>query len=98
MKVVDRKHLPMFGVDEALERILESGRDMAVEEIPLAAVEGRYLAREIRASSDMPPFDRTAMDGYAVRSDDVASVPVDLEVIEEIPAGRPPSPWVPTPS
>ena len=91
MKVVDRKRLPVFGVDEALERILDPVREMPVEEIALAAVEGRYLAREIRASADMPPFDRTAMDGYAVRSGDITSVPVDLEVIEEILAGRDPA-------
>lgn len=48
------------------------------------------LAAPVRSSEDVPPFDNSAVDGYAVRAADVASVPVDLEVVGEIAAGAAP--------
>ena len=89
--VRDRRDLPILGVDEALQRVLESVPVLGPEEIPLEACRGRTLAEEIRSTADMPPFDRTAMDGFALRARDVASPPAVLEVIEEIPAGRDPA-------
>ena len=41
------------------------------------------------ASEDIPPFNNSAMDGYAVIADDCTGAPVRLEVIADIPAGRP---------
>jgi molybdopterin molybdotransferase len=64
------------------------------EQIPLAAVQGRILATEVSGQLDVPPWDNSAMDGYAVRYEDVADCsaerPVTLEIIEEIPAGSVP--------
>jgi molybdenum cofactor synthesis domain-containing protein len=49
---------------------------------------GRVLAQDIVADSDLPPFDRSQMDGYAVRAEDVKSAPVRLRIVGESAAGR----------
>jgi molybdopterin molybdotransferase len=51
---------------------------------------GRVLAQPVVSPLDFPHWDNSAMDGYAVRSQDIQQVPVSLTVIEEIPAGQPP--------
>ncbi|EDX86283.1 MoeA N-terminal region (domain I and II) protein [Synechococcus sp. PCC 7335] len=51
---------------------------------------GRVLAEPVTSRVDFPHWDNSAMDGYAVRADDVRSVPTQLSLIEEIPAGRSP--------
>lgn len=60
--------------------------------VPLAQAEGLVLAADVTAGLSLPVFDNSAMDGYAVRAADVASVtaeaPVTLPVAEDIPAGR----------
>src|SRR5687768_18525009 len=56
-------------------------------EVPLHDADGLVLAQDVRADRDYPPFDRSLMDGYAVRTTDTAHVPVDLEVVGEILAG-----------
>jgi molybdopterin molybdotransferase len=58
-----------------------------VVEVPLDRADGFRLAREIVADRDYPPFDKSLMDGYAVRCADVATTPVELRVAGEIPAG-----------
>ena len=65
---------------------------MPAEEVPLRAAHGRVLAETLVAGVALPPFDNSAMDGYAVRSADVAGAtadsPVTLPVTADIPAGR----------
>ena len=65
------------------------------EEVPLLEASGRILAEDMTASFDNPPFDRSPIDGYACRSEDIASAspehPVYLTVTEEIDAGGWPS-------
>ncbi|MEU4444818.1 gephyrin-like molybdotransferase Glp [Actinosynnema sp. NPDC050801] len=61
---------------------------MPVVALPVADCLGLVLAEDVVASVPLPPFDNSAMDGYAVRAADVASVPVELPVAEDIPAGR----------
>ncbi len=56
--------------------------------VPLAESVGLRLAESIRADRDYPPFDKSLMDGYAVRSSDVAGGQANLRVVGEIPAGR----------
>ncbi|XQQ06666.1 MAG: gephyrin-like molybdotransferase Glp [Leptolyngbya sp. IPPAS B-1204] len=62
--------------------------------VPLAAANGRILAAQVSGQLDIPHWDNSAMDGYAVRYEDVADCrpeqPVTLEIIEEIPAGAVP--------
>jgi len=78
----------MLPVEEALEIVLAHTPRLGSEEVELAAVLGRVLAEDVRADADMPPFDRSAMDGYAVRASDVASAPVILPVAGQIRAGQ----------
>lgn len=63
------------------------------EEVHLTEAAGRYVSRELRARSDAPPFDNSAMDGYAVRASDVGAAssakPVELPVRGESRAGGP---------
>ena len=56
-------------------------------EMPLAEALGRVLAADVVASIDLPPFANSAMDGYAVRAADVATLPAELPVSRDIPAG-----------
>lgn len=58
---------------------------------PLRDALGCVLAEDAASDIDMPPFDKAMMDGYAVVAADTRRVPVDLDVIEEIPAGRAPA-------
>ncbi|MGI9064193.1 MAG: molybdopterin molybdotransferase MoeA [Pseudonocardiaceae bacterium] len=59
---------------------------------PLARCAGLALAEPLTSPIPLPPFDNSAMDGYAVRAVDVAAAPVELPVAEDIPAGRTDSP------
>ena len=59
-----------------------------VESTGLAEADGLVLGEDLVATIDLPPFDNSAMDGYAVRAADVRSVPVTLPVSQDIPAGR----------
>lgn len=58
-----------------------------VEEVELLASLGRFLARNVSADRDFPPFRRAMRDGYALRAADLANLPATLEVIGEIKAG-----------
>ncbi len=78
----------MISVAEALRIILEQSRPLAVETVLLEDSLGRILAEDIIADSDLPPFDRAQMDGYAVRSVDVCETPVTLTVVGEAAAGQ----------
>ena len=57
----------MLSVDEALAVIASRVPRGPVETVPLENAAGRVLAREVRSDVDWPPFDTSAMDGYAVR-------------------------------
>jgi molybdopterin molybdotransferase len=81
----------MITIKEALERILSYvDRLPAEERHPIDAL-GQVLDEDVRAEFDIPPLDNTAMDGYAVRSEDTAGAteeaPRQLEVIGEVAAG-----------
>jgi len=78
----------MIPVDAALDIVLKHTPSLGVEEVPLTEVLGRVLAEDVRTDVDLPPFDRSAMDGYAVRASDVAQAPVVLEVAGQIRAGQ----------
>ena len=78
----------LIPVDEALARLLAGVAPCPAEEVALADAAGRALAADIVASRTQPPFDASAMDGYAVRAADVAALPATLAVIGESIAGR----------
>jgi molybdopterin molybdotransferase len=71
---------------EAQARVLEHARPLAAENVALDAVAGRVTADDARAVVDLPPFDSSAMDGYAVRAGDL---PGRLVIAGEVAAGRP---------
>lgn len=77
----------MISVEEALVRLLAPLVSVPPEQVSLADAVGRVLAEDVAARRTQPPFAVSAMDGYAVRADDVAQVPVALRIVAEIPAG-----------
>ncbi len=82
----------MMTFEQALATVREklSGSRLLprAERLLLAETPGRVLAEDIRADRDYPPFNRATRDGYAVRSADLASVPVTLECLGEVRAGE----------
>ena len=78
----------MISIAEALKIIAENVSPVETEKIELSAVCGRVLAEEIRADMDLPPFDRSQMDGYAIRAADAENAPVKLKIIGESAAGK----------
>jgi molybdopterin molybdotransferase len=85
---------PLLTVAQARERILDRITALDSETVALTEARGRVLAEEVRSERDVPPFANSAMDGYAVRSRDVAEAsaaqPVRLRVLGEIRAGASP--------
>jgi molybdopterin molybdotransferase len=76
-------------VEQALALVLRDASPLRTEAAPLAHAHGRVLADDLAALRTQPPADVSAMDGYAVRAEDVAEVPATLKVIGEVAAGRP---------
>ena len=76
-----------LSVTHAQKLILDSITRLETETVRLEQSVGRVLAQEIRANRDLPPYDVSAMDGFALRSADVAGGPAELTVIEDIKAG-----------
>lgn len=78
-------------VEEHLAEILAAVRTLDMAEVPLAAASGRTLANPVLARVDIPVFDNSAMDGFAVHFADVATAspdrPVALRVVADLPAG-----------
>ena len=77
----------MISVEEALSRLLAPLEPLPYEQISLAEGLGRVLAEDVAARRTQPPFAVSAMDGYAVRAEDVERVPVELRIVAEVPAG-----------
>ncbi|MFQ5611510.1 MAG: gephyrin-like molybdotransferase Glp [Anaerolineae bacterium] len=81
-------------VEEALDYILKHIAPLPAEGVSITQAGGRVLAEDVVSEIDVPPFTNSAMDGYAVRSNDVQPArpeePVALQVVAEIPAGTAP--------
>lgn len=77
----------MIPVAEALSQVLENVKETCIEQVSLSDALGRVLAQDVTARLTQPWADVSAMDGFAVRAQDVTSVPVTLKVIGESPAG-----------
>ena len=78
----------MISVAEAVQIVRQQTPVLASETVQIEAAMGRVLAQDIVADSDLPPFDRSQMDGYAVRAEDVKYAPVRLRIVGESAAGR----------
>jgi molybdopterin molybdotransferase len=81
----------MISFGEALNNILSHIHALGPEKVSLLESLGRVIAEDISAKRDIPPLDNSAMDGYALKFEDVQKAspdhPVRLEVIEDLPAG-----------
>ena len=80
--------MALMPVDEALARILDGVKPLRTETIVLHKALGRVLAKDVQAKRDQPPFPASAMDGYAVRHEDVSTFSVTLEIIGASNAGH----------
>lgn len=85
----------LLSVDNARERILAKFQPVSTESLPLAESLHRVLANDIIAADDLPPFDNSSMDGFAVRAADIADAnpasPRRVRVVADIPAGAAPT-------
>jgi molybdopterin molybdotransferase len=82
----------LLAVPEAQTIVLRHCRPLAPDTVPLTpAALGLTLAEDLASDLDMPPYDKALMDGYAVRSADLADGRADLIVVEEITAGKTPT-------
>lgn len=80
-------------LEDAQKIVLEAARPLGIEKVGLLEALGRVLAEDIVAPRDNPPWDNSAMDGFAVRWEDIRqehaiTKPIELKVIEEVPAGK----------
>ena len=77
----------MIPVADAIKIVLEQTPALPAENVSVSDAGGRILAEDIVADTDLPPFDRAQMDGYAVRTADVANTPARLRIVGESAAG-----------
>lgn len=78
----------LIPVDEAVARVITGAVPVASELVPVAEAAGRTLAEPLKALRTQPPFDASAMDGYALRAADIATVPAVLQVVGMSAAGH----------
>ena len=69
----------LISIDEAQERVLAAAQPLGAERVPLGDALGRVLAEEVAAGEDLPPFDASAMDGFAVPAGDPGILTIDGE-------------------
>ncbi|SRR6266436_1884738 len=77
----------MIPINEAIRLVLQHTTALRVESVRLSDALNRVLAEDVVADTDLPPFDRAQMDGYAVRAEDVLETPARLAVVGESAAG-----------
>ena len=73
--------MALLSVAEALTRVTHGIEPLAAMRVPLAEACARVLAEDLPARLTQPPFDASAMDGYAVRAEDVRQLPATLTLI-----------------
>src|ERR1043166_178195 len=77
----------MIPVAEAIRIVLAHASRLGIDSVVIDNCVGRILGEDIVADTDLPPFDRAQMDGYAVRAADVANAPARLDIVGESAAG-----------
>lgn len=78
----------MITIEKAYQQVLEKAYLLETEKVDFISSVGRILAEDVSSDIEMPPFDKSSMDGYACRRADVDNI---LEIIEVIPAGKTPT-------
>ncbi|MEX1208495.1 MAG: gephyrin-like molybdotransferase Glp [Acidimicrobiia bacterium] len=81
----------MKSLPAAQREVLDAMSVLPARAVALASASGLALAADVRASHPVPPFANSAVDGYAVVAADTAGGPVELEVVDDIPAGSVPA-------
>lgn len=81
----------MKALEDAQAYVIAAIQPLGTSEVPLAESLGRVVAQPVVVREPMPPFDNSAMDGYAVLAADVTQVPVRLTVLEDVAAGSVPT-------
>ncbi len=81
----------MISVDTATKIVADVIKPLPPKTLSFESALGLCLAEDVQSDIDMPPFDRSAMDGYAVIAADTADAPIELAVIEDIAAGHMPT-------
>ncbi len=82
-----REQLSMISLEEALEIVLREIEPLDIIEVSLSEAFGTVLAEDVYSDLDIPPFNKSAMDGYAVRSADLVDAPATLSVLATVAAG-----------
>jgi molybdopterin molybdotransferase len=77
----------MITVAEAIQIVKDQTKPLSPVRVDIEDALGRFLAEDVIADSDLPPFDRSQMDGYAVRAADTQNAPVQLHIVGESVAG-----------
>lgn len=81
----------MISVDTAVKIVTDVTEPLPAKTVPFESALGLCLAQDVQSDINMPPFERSAMDGYAVIAEDTVRAPVELAVIEDIAAGHMPT-------
>ena len=76
-----------FSLTDAQRSILQHSSILGIETVGLTQSLGRVLAEQVKSNRDHPPYDVSAMDGYALRAADLHTIPATLAVVEDIRAG-----------
>ncbi|MCX7679739.1 MAG: molybdopterin molybdotransferase MoeA [Spirochaetes bacterium] len=89
--MVAKKNIPTLSPNEALSLICTETFQLSTESVSLWDADGRFLAEDIVSEMDIPPFDNSAMDGFATKSEYLRFAskenPVSLPILHEIKAG-----------
>jgi molybdopterin molybdotransferase len=89
-------HLGLTPLVEAQRIVLDAAPTLGLEKVSILETLGRVLGEDIIAQRDNPPWDNSAMDGFAVRAEDIVqphaiAKPVTLKIVEDVPAGKMPT-------
>ena len=76
----------LFSVDDARARVLAAVTPLAAQDVPVTEAAGRVLVEDVVAAADVPGFDNSAMDGFAIRAGDAGRT---LAIVGESSAGAP---------
>jgi molybdopterin molybdotransferase len=89
MNAVKAPQQNLLSIEEAQELVLRHVEPVPSETAPIDAAAGRVLSESANSAIDLPPFDSSAMDGFALRSEDTpGTLPVPLRIAAGAPAGR----------
>jgi molybdopterin molybdotransferase len=88
---MSREERPVLSVEEAQAHVLSTVCTLDPESVPLLEAVGRVLAEIVAADRDIPPMTNAAMDGFAVRGEDMAADAVRLRVVDQVAAGHEPA-------